>query len=575
LIFIFRGVKSSILNPMRGTGYSTPEKSLSRTSLSRRPLTSFDVPDKSMAKGITRPTKPAVRTHRFARAPRQAAEKHICGSVDIRDVALFVRRDTAFGAPLGASARFSAACRAARSSAFLSLLTLLPVLLPAQTASIQIPSATPFSVELPNHVPMKAGEALEARLLYPIYVENQIAVPAGTVLRGTIVQLNADRNHRIHSRLRGDFTPFHIPVVRFDQLVLADGTPQAMLSENASDGAPVLRLSPPPGKKTGSFLSRQFELEKQSLKADAAAITAPGRGDRFVQFLYKQLPYHPERIDAGTSWIVELAKPLVLKAAPLRNRADPIAEPSKPKEVLEATTKDPSEWRLRAYLQRAISSATDKPGNTFQAVVAEPVFNMDHDLVVPQGSQLVGEITEAKPARSFGRQGRLRFHFKQLKLPAGFSQPVEATLAGIDSNKSANLQIDSEGSIQPQSRNRVLVPLVLTLLSARAYDEDGNRKVNSALGSNGLGIAGRLVGIFASSRNVGASIGVYGALVAGYDLWLARGKNVVFRKNTRIEITLTSKRSPLKVPGVGRMAAHNRSHRRRIRKMLISLLLSE
>ena len=104
------------------------------------------------------------------------------------------------------------------------LCSLLPALLHGQAISIQIPSTTPLSVQLLQHVPMKTGEPLEGRLLYPVYVDNRIAIPAGTVLRGSVIQLDSDRSRRIHSRLRGDFTPFHIPVVRFDQLVLPDGT---------------------------------------------------------------------------------------------------------------------------------------------------------------------------------------------------------------------------------------------------------------------------------------------------------------------------------------------------------------
>jgi hypothetical protein len=76
--------------------------------------------------------------------------------------------------------------------------------------------------------------------------------------------------------------------------------------------------------------------------------------------------------------------------------------------------------------------------------------------------------------------------------------------------------------------------------------------LNSALGSNGFGLVGRVAGIVtsSSSRNVGGSLGIYGALLAVYDLWLARGHNVVFVKNTRIEVTITPSRSPLKVSDV-------------------------
>ena len=176
--------------------------------------------------------------------------------------------------------------------------------------------------------------------------------------------------------------------------------------------------------------------------------------------------------------------------------------------------------------------------------MSEPVFNAEHAVVVPQGSVLVGEITQTKPARSFGRQGKLRFRFRQLKLPTGFTQPVEGTLSGVDANKSANLQIDPEGGIAPKPQNRVLLPLVLTFLAGRGLDDDGSRIANGAVASNGLGIVGRIVGIVATSRNVAAGIGFYGAALAFYDLCLARGHNVVFTRNTRIEVTTTPARSP-------------------------------
>jgi hypothetical protein len=446
----------------------------------------------------------------------------------------------------------SAAC----SFAFGCFAALFPGWLDGQATSIQIPSTTPLSVQLLQHAPMKTGQALEGHLLYTVYFENRIAVPAGTVLRGSVIQLDSDRSRRIHSRLRGDFTPFHTPVVRFDQLVLPDGTLQPIVTDTAKDGAPILRLSPPPGKKRGSFIARQIAQEKQRLKDTAGLFTTPGRGDRLVQFIYKQLPYHPERIETGTSWTVELAHPLDLKFknSPPQDANDPVIHADSKQTTKERPdTKGPppdqgQEWRLRAYLQQTISSANEKPGDTFQALIAEPVFNADHTLVVPEGSLLIGEITQSKPARSFGRQGKLRFHFRELRFPSGFSHPVEGTLAGVDSNKSANLQIDSEGGIQPQAQNRVIVPLVLTLLAGRAFDDDGNQAANSAVASNGFGIVGRVVGIAASSRNVAAGIGIYGAALSFYDLWLARGHNVVFVKNTRIEITTTPSRTPLLSP---------------------------
>ena len=401
---------------------------------------------------------------------------------------------------------------------------------------------------------MRAGVQLEGRLLYPIYVGDSVVLPSGSLLRGRVIRLDSDRSRRIHARLRGDFTPFYIPVVQFDQVLLQDGAVQTISCSNARDGTVILRLSPPLGQKRGSLIDRQWNDLKQRGKETTALFTAPGRGDRLLQFVYTQLPYHPQRIDTGTTWTVELAQPFLVRV----DRSSQIAAQDSMHPVksgrITSTKRDPfkppdgqvNEWHLRAYLQQTISSAKAKSGDTFHAYVAEPVLNAEHAVVVPEGSLLTGEITQAKPARSFGRQGRLRFHFKELKLPGGFSQPVEGTLAGVDSNKSANLQIDPEGGIQPQSQNRVVVPLLLTFLAGRALDDDESQTLNNAAASNGFGIVGRVVGIAASSRNVAAGIGIYGAALSIYDLWLAHGRDVVFPKNTRVEITTTPSRNPLK-----------------------------
>ena len=127
--------------------------------------------------------------------------------------------------------------------------SLLPMPLSSQANPIEIAAGTPLSVELTKHVPMKTGEPLQGRLVYPVYVDNRIVMPAGTIVRGQVVRLNSNRSRRIKARLRGDFTPFHIPVVRFSQMVLPDGTLSSMQSADGKEGLPLLRLSPPPGDR--------------------------------------------------------------------------------------------------------------------------------------------------------------------------------------------------------------------------------------------------------------------------------------------------------------------------------------
>ena len=442
---------------------------------------------------------------------------------------------------------------ALRYSVLLSLMVTVPGLF-AQKATVQIPAGTPLPIQLGKHVPLKKGEALDCHLMYPVYAKNKVAIPAGSIVRGKVLALNPDRSRRIHGRLWGDFTPFNIPVVHFDELILPDGAVQKIVSSDATNGAPVLHLSTPAAGKSRSFISRQFSQAKQQAKNAAALVTAPGRKDRLVQLLYRQLPYHPQRIESATMWTVTLAQPLTLteNEAPQQAQkntaaatvAPPKATPKSPSSSM-AAAKNKAVWHLSAYLQQTISSAAQKKGDTFDAIVAAPIFKPDHTVEIPEGSVLLGTITQSKPARFFGRAGKLRFDFRELKLPGAVSQPVQGTLAGANSIKSQKLKIDAEGGVQPQPQNRVIVPLVLSLLASRALDTDGNMTANSAVSSNGFGIVGRVVGIVSGSRYLAAGIGFYAAAVSVGERWLVHGQNVTFVKNTRIEVTMTPSRNPI------------------------------
>jgi hypothetical protein len=84
-------------------------------------------------------------------------------------------------------------------------------------------------------------------------------------------------------RLRGDFTPFHIPVVKFDYVVLPAESVERIASDSAKDGVSILRLSPLPNNTKSSFIRRQIAAEKQRLK-DRGVVheTGPRRPARSV-----------------------------------------------------------------------------------------------------------------------------------------------------------------------------------------------------------------------------------------------------------------------------------------------------
>ena len=409
-----------------------------------------------------------------------------------------------------------------------------------ETTNPVLPSGTSTQVEIARHYPMKAGETIEAKLMHPIYSQGKLAVPQNTPLKGRVIKLDPDDKTRWHGRLRGDFTPFHTVQVQFDELMLPTGQ-VAISSTPAEDGAPVLHLSAPGVSPKRSLISRHWAQARSNLHDRVAYFTAPGLGDRALQLLYHQLPYHPERIDAHTAWSFELTAPLDVPDPPALADAAPPAPAQAPgkSEI----------WSVNATLSRDLTSATAKPGDPVEALVVEPVFDRDKQLVVPQGSRLIGRVSTAKAAKSFGRNGKLRFTFQQVRFPEGYNREVEGALAGAATEKTQNLSLDAEGTISPRNQASAIAPLLLTLLAGRALDQDGNLTTQTGVASNGFGLVGRIVGVAAGNRNLAAGLGYYAAVLSLYDNFLRSGRDVVFARDTRIEIETTPLRAPVLTPG--------------------------
>ena len=396
-------------------------------------------------------------------------------------------------------------------------------------ASVVIPAGTPFAVTIQQNLGMKLGEAVHAELLYPVYDHDRLVLPAKTAVTGSVVELTPDHTRRVHARLRGDFTPFHIPVVQFNSVTLADGTTVPLQTGTATHGAPVYRLVAPPPRK-GGFIKQQFGVVKDEAKDRIKVITGPDKGDRLLQFLYSQLPYHPERIAKNTAWMVETAAPLNLAGAP--------SAPS-PQAVADA---EPRTFIVQAYLAEEMSSETSKAGQGIRAVVAEPVLNPDGTVAVPQGAVLTGAVTAARPARSFGRVGELRFSFREMTLPGGASQAVQAQVTGADGLQ--DMAMTSEGEVKPKPQDKLAVPLLLIGAAFRPLDRDGHHQLaKDGVASNSIGVLGFVLGTAAGKANIAAGLGFYGAGVSVYERYLRKGKAVTFQKDTRVVIQTTGRRS--------------------------------
>ncbi len=420
---------------------------------------------------------------------------------------------------------------------------------------VSLPLGTPLWIRSNRDLPLHVGQAVEGELMYPVYADNRLLLPTGTAVEGSIVGLEADRSHRLQARLRGDFTPFSHPVVQFRAFSLPDGTRVTIPAGPATDGAPVLQLTPPPPRK-GGLIHQQFAMGVDMVKDRIRVVTAPGKRDRLRHLLYSQLPYHPQRVVAGTVWTVDTTAAMDLP--PMMTATTAVAPHGFPAVAGAGAgagprAEGPATWTLQAYLTDTLSSAKVHPGQSIRAVVAEPVLDAAGAVTVPQGAVLQGEVTRVRAARRLGRAGQLRFDFRQLTLPGSTqAQQVQTTLAGVDATGDANLSLDREGEVKPKPKDKVVVPLLLLALASRPLDRDhGDGALGKdAVASNSLGVVGFLVGTAGGWTDVAAGIGYYGAAISVWNRWIKRGDETVLRRDTRIVIRTTVRRSaPLQAPG--------------------------
>ncbi len=80
------------------------------------------------------------------------------------------------------------------------------------------------------------------------------------------------------------------------------------------------------------------------------------------------------------------------------------------------------------------SSETSKPGDSFRARVAQDI-SRDGVVVVPAGSVVRGEVTEAVPLKKIGGTAKVALRFSEIELTTGSSVPIEASIAEQGKNE--------------------------------------------------------------------------------------------------------------------------------------------
>ncbi len=438
------------------------------------------------------------------------------------------------------------------------------------SVDLVVGAGRPLRVALDERTRLKhVGQAVTGTVTEPVYAYDRIVIAAGTRVRGHVAEIDSGSKFaRARAYLNGNLSPTKHAVLQFDTLLLDDGG-EMPIDTVAKGGIPNVRRnvaggSKPTGREpatstddeTSPTLATRARSEirqqangamseaKQKVRDGFASIKSlrePGQLRRLKDAAVQQLPYHPQYLAKGTVYDAELSSPISFGLV--------VPAPAAP-----AGTAPAPGSILTARLATTLDSSKTPRGTPFEAVITETVFSADHQVVLPEGTTLTGEVTSATPARRFHRNGRLRFLFERVQIPNQQPAPLLGALHAIDASGDDKVAVDDEGGATVEnSKTRFIAP-ALALLSVRgSLDTDGHRFADpdgdGSIRTAGSGGGGRAVGGFIGlgligaavsqiTRPVGVALGVYGAARTIYTNILGKGREVTFAADTPIQVRL-------------------------------------
>ena len=365
----------------------------------------------------------------------------------------------------------------------------------------------------------KVGQPITAKLLEPVYAGETLAIPAGSTVKGHVSSISKVPMHkRVGRLLDGDFTPPKIAHVTFDQLVLSDGSLVPVHSDSAVGiGRVANSRYLPKAQRPGV---------RQKLKSAMAPLKEPNKLQRLGEAAVTSLPYHPEYIDQGTVFDTALLEPVSLLAKVL------------PTPVSMQMAGD----YLNLHLLTPISSNTSTAGAQIEAVVSQPYYQSNHQLLYPAGTILTGTVQKASSAGWMKKNGSIVFAFRSVQMPDGTSKDIHSTVSGVQAESWEGLDVGKEGEIKATTSTlaRILAPVSLIGPSRAVSDATTQKTAWSRSGEGRKGFG--LLGAGAAQASVGTAIGFgyFGAAKRLCNAFLTKGSNVELPAHTPIFLRLDS-----------------------------------
>ncbi len=420
---------------------------------------------------------------------------------------------------------------------------------PAPAIQLDVAKDTPLQIALDKEVRLKnAGQALHGRIVEPVYAFDKLVIPVGTEVNGRVTTIEpVSVGKRTAAALDANFSPSHKFQVIFNELILPGGkhipfeasiTPGSGQVLDFVSSANERAQNSNGAKDVAAEKAKQAkQAAKQEWQAAMQQVKQPGKFHRFERYAVAQLPVHPQYIDAGTVYFAELQQPLDFGSEPLTSEL-----------AASIGAAPPPGSFVHARLLTPLSSATSHDGDEVEAIITQPLFAGTH-LIYPQGTRLKGSVLQVRPASRLARSGQLRIAFHDMVLQDGVQEKIEASLESVQAGRAQNVTLDAEGGAQAAPpKTRFLTTTVAVGLGAISFlgDTFGDTGPRTAGGAGGYKLIGIAIGLAVHSQALGMAMGSFGAVRSIYTNFVARGPELVFPKNTAMQIGIAPPR-----PGPG------------------------
>lgn len=197
--------------------------------------------------------------------------------------------------------------------------------------------------------------------------------------------------------------------------------------------------------------------------------------------------------------------------------AKPSASPS-PSASTGTMVVVPSGTRIAVILENGISTSTAKPGDSVYFRTSFPI-TISNKVVMPVGSYLRGEITEAKrPGRVKGK-GELRLKLNTLIFPNGYTVDLNAEPHSTDSG--SQTKTDSEGKITgPGGKGKDAATIATTTATGAGIGAIAAGGKGAGIGAGIGGVAGLAAVLLSRGPDAQLSRGSSMDLILEHDLQL-------------------------------------------------------